>query len=150
MHSTKVGSRTAKLQNSSFVESACVLTKDHARVQRRDDAIFSQKSREKICKISGNPARSAHKNCVHSTSVRCAFLTTSLRVDRVSNAFRSEKESIQRRDHANFAPNSREKKMQNPRNFSARRAHKTCVNSASVVSRTAKLQSSYFSSRRAV
>ena len=63
-----------------------------------------RKIARKICKISGNPARPAHRNCVHSASVRCAHSTTSLRGDRVSIAFRSEKESVQRRDHANFAP----------------------------------------------
>ena len=51
-------------------------------------------------------------------------LKTSLRVDRVSIAFRSEKESVQRRDHANFAPNSRERIATFPKNFGAPRAEK--------------------------
>ena len=59
---------------------------------------------------------------MHSTSVRCAYFTTSLRVDRVSIAFRSEKESVQRRDHANFAPNSRERIAKSAKNFGAPRA----------------------------
>ena len=33
-----------------------------------------------------------------------------------------EKESFQRRDHANFAPNSREKKLKFPENFGAPRS----------------------------
>ena len=74
-----------------FCESLCVLMQDNARVQRRDDAKFAQKSRENFCNISGNPARPAHKNCVQSASVRCTYFTTSLRVDRVRIAFRSEK-----------------------------------------------------------
>ena len=69
-------------------------------------------------------ARPAHKNCVHSASVRCAFFPTSLRVDRVSIAFGSKKESVQRRDHADFAPNSREKNAKSLQNFSAPRAQK--------------------------
>ena len=85
---------------------------------------FCAKIARKICKISGNPARPAHKNCVHSASVRCAYFTTSLRVDRVSIAFRSEKESVQRRDHANFAPNSRERIAKFPRKIGAPRAQK--------------------------
>ena len=48
----------------------------------------------KICaknlQNSGNPARPAHKNCVHSASVRYKYCTTSLRVSRVIIAFRSE------------------------------------------------------------
>ena len=61
---------------------------------------------------------------MHSAGVRCAYFTTSLRVDRVSIAFRSEKESVQRRDHANFAPNSREKIAKFPKNFGGPRAQK--------------------------
>ena len=84
-----------------------------------------RKIRAKKLQISGNPARSAHKKkCVHSASVRCAYFTASLRVDRVSIAFRSEKESVQRRDHANFAPNSRERIAKSPKNFGAPRAQK--------------------------
>ena len=52
---------------------------------------------------SGTPRAQKKKKCVHSASVRCAYFTTSLRVDRVIVAFRSEKESVQRRDRANFA-----------------------------------------------
>ena len=57
-------------------------------------------------------------------SMRCAYFTTSLRVDRVSIAFRSEKESVQRRDQANFAPNSREKIAKFPQNVGTPRAQK--------------------------
>ena len=55
--------------------------------------------------------------------MRCAYFTTSLRVDRVSIAFRSEKESVQHRGHANFAPNSREKivKLNSGKNSARRR-----------------------------
>ena len=41
---------------------------------------------------------------------------------RVSIACRSEKESVQRRDHANFARNSRERIAKFPKNFGAPRA----------------------------
>ena len=64
-----------------------------------------------FCKISGKPARPAHKNCMHSASVRCAHFTTSLRVDRVSIASRAEKAGVQRRDHANLCP-TRAKELQ--------------------------------------
>ena len=47
---------------------------------------------------------------------------TSLRVDWISIAFIFEKESVQRRDHANFAPNSRERIAKFPKNFGAPRA----------------------------
>ena len=80
------------------------------------------------CSIPGstrNPARPAHKNCVHSASVRCAYSTTSLRVDRVIIAFRSEKESVRHRDHASFAPNSRERNFKVSEKF--RRAARTKV-----------------------
>ena len=66
----------------------------------------------------------ARKNCMHSAGVRCAYFTTWLRVFRVSIAFRSEKESVQRRDHANFAPNSRERIAKFPKKFGAPRAQK--------------------------
>ena len=109
-----------------FSESACVRMQDNARAQRRDDANFAQKSREKFAKLNfGNPARPAPKNCVHSANLCCAYSTTSLRVDRVSIAFRSEKESVQHRDHANFAPNSREKNFKVSEKF--RRAARTKV-----------------------
>ena len=51
---------------------------------------------------------------MHSASVRCAYFTTSLRVDLISIAFRFEKESVPRRDHANFPPNSRERIAKSP------------------------------------
>ena len=59
------------------------------------------------------------KKCVHSASVRCAYFTTSLRVDRVSIAFIFENESVKRRDHANRARKSRERERSS---FSAREA----------------------------
>ena len=86
--------------------------------------ILRKKSREKFAKFPEIRHAPRTKNCVHSASVRCAYFTTSLRVDRVSIAFRSEKESVQRRDHANFAPNSRERIAKSPKNFGAPRAQK--------------------------
>ena len=62
-----------------------------------------------------------------------------------------KKESVQRRGHANFAPNSREKNCENPESFQrATRTLKSCVNSASVVARTAELRCSPFLSRHAL
>ena len=79
----------------------------------------------KICKISGNSARPANKNRVQSAIARCAYCTMSLRAHRVSIAFRSEKKAhVQRRDHANSAPNSRERIATFPKNFGAPRAEK--------------------------
>jgi hypothetical protein len=100
---------------------------DNARVQRRDDANFAQKSREKFAKFPEiRHAPRTKTQCVHSASSSFAAhtFTTSLRVDRVSIAFRSEKERVQRRDHANFAPNSREKIAKSPKIFGAPRAQK--------------------------
>ena len=90
----------------------------------RDEANFAQHSREKIANFRKSGTPRAKKTCVHSASVRCACFTTSLRVDRVSIAVRSEKESVPRRDHANFAPNSRERIVKSPKNFGAPRAQK--------------------------
>ena len=85
----------------------------------------AQKIARKIYKISENPARPAHKNCVHSASVRCATLQNIAdRVDRVIIACISEKESVQHRHHANFAPNSCEKIAESPENFGAPRTQK--------------------------
>ena len=85
---------------------------------------LAQKSCEKIAEVP--EIRHAPRTKVASTRPCAAhyYFTTSLRVDPVSLAFRSEKESVQRRDHANFAPNSREKIAESPENFGAPRTQK--------------------------
>ena len=135
-NSANVVSQTSECA-CSFFKSACVLVQDNARVQRRDDANFAQKPREIFSKFP--EIRHAPRTEIACTRPACAlhYSTTSLRVDRVIIAFRSEKESVRRQNHATFAPNSREKKNQSFRKFSARSAHKGCLNSAGVVVRTA-------------
>ena len=78
-----------------FIESMCVLMQDNARVQRRDHAKFAQKFEKILQKIANLPEiRHAPrtKNCAHSSIVNCSYITTSLRLYRVSIAFRSEKD----------------------------------------------------------
>ena len=71
---------------------------------------FCAKVARRNCKISGNPARRAHKNCVHSASEGCACSINVAEDVRVDSAFRSEKARVRRRDHANVAPKIARKK----------------------------------------
>ena len=64
---------------------------DDAGVERRAHANSAQKFARKVCKIPEIRHAPRTKNCKHSASVRCAYCTASLRLDRVSIAFRSEK-----------------------------------------------------------
>ena len=100
---------------------------------------------------SRNPARLAHKNCVHPASVRYKYCTTSLRVGRVSIAFKSESYKRPASGSRNFcAQLARKFCIENFRKKkSARRAHKNCVKSASVVAQSAELRCSFFLIRRA-
>ena len=95
---------------------------DNAGIERRAHANSAQKFARKVSKIPEIRHVSRTKNCKHSASVRRAYCTASLRLDRVSIAFRSEKESVQHWDHANFAPNSRERIAKFPKKFGAPRA----------------------------
>ena len=99
---------------------------DNARVQRRDDANFAQKSREKLAKIP--EIRNAPRTKIACIRPACAAHAAQRRYalnERARNTFKSEKESVQRRDHANFAPNSREKNFEVSEKF--RRAARTKV-----------------------
>ena len=105
-----------------FFESVCVLMHDCARVQRREHTKFAQKIRRNFAKFWKIRHGPRSKKCMRLASVRCANCTMSLRVDRVSIAFRPEKkESVERRNHANFAPNSREKNCKVFEKFGATR-----------------------------
>ena len=93
---------------------------------------FCAKLARRNCKISGNPARRAHKNCVHSASEGCACSINVAEDVRVDNAFRSEK-------NARSASRSREccakiarKKCKIFENFQRAARTKSCVHSACV------------------
>ena len=107
-----------------FSESACVLMQDKARVQHRDDATFAQKSCEKIAEVP--EIRHAPRTKIACTRPCAAhyYFTTSLRVERVRIASRSEKARVQHRDHAIFVPNSRERIAKFPKKIGAPRAQK--------------------------
>ena len=64
---------------------------DDAGVQRRAHAYSAQKFVRKVCKIPEIRHAPRTNKCKNSASVRCAYCTASLRVDRVSIAFSSEK-----------------------------------------------------------
>ena len=87
------------------------------------------------------------KKCVHPSIVSCAYFTTSLRVDRVSIAFISEKNQRPASGSQKILRPTRAKELQSFRKFSARRAQKGCIDPASVISRTSKLRCSSFASR---
>ena len=110
---------------------------EEVRVWRRCHIIkFCAKLARKNCKISGNPARRAHKNCVHSASNRCACCKTSAEVFRIDNAFHYEKARVRRRDHANVAPKSRERIAKFLKKFGAPRAQKvSCTRLACAATR---------------
>ena len=109
VNSASVVAQTAELRCIFSFESVCVLMQDYTRVQRRDHAKFTQKSGEQFAKFP--EIRHAPRTKSACTRPACAihYSTTSLRVDRVIFAFRSEKESVRRGDYASFAPNSRER-----------------------------------------
>ena len=124
VNSASVVARTAELRCSKFPSRralTCKITRESSVEMMQ---ILRKKSREKFAKCPEIRHAPRTKNCVHSASVRCAYFTTSLRVYRVSIAFRFEKESVQRRDHANFAPNSRERSEKFLKKFGAPRAQK--------------------------
>ena len=77
----------------------------------------------KFCKIFGNSARPAQKNCMHSASVRCACCTTSLRVDRSRIASRFEKSQAPGVGITQILRPNRAKELRSFRKISARRAH---------------------------
>ena len=77
------------------------------------DAPRSRKSCAKIarnnCKISEKVRRAARtKNCMHSACVRCNSHDIFEALHQVMSALTSEQARVRRRDHANFAPKSRE------------------------------------------
>ena len=82
---------------------------DNARVQRRGDANFVQKSCKKLQNFwkSGTPR--TQKNAW--TRPACAVHASRRRRELAESALHSDpkKASVQRRNHTNFAPNSREK-----------------------------------------
>ena len=115
-----------------FCESMCVLMQDNARVQRRDDANFAQKSREKFAKFSEirhapriKKLRALGQRALHNSRNVAAAL------NEIQRLFKAEKVRVRRRDHANFALKSREKNCEIP-GILAHRAHKICVHSANV------------------
>ena len=122
VNSASVAARTTGLRSRSFASRRAF----ECKIRRESSVKMTQILRKNRAKNLQNFRKSgtprAQKICVHSASVRCAYFTTSLRVDRVSIACRSEKESVQRRDHANFARNSRERIAKFPKNFGAPRA----------------------------
>ena len=99
---------------------------EEVRVWRRCHAIFASNSREEIAKFPEfniNPARRAHKNCVHSASEHYASYKTSLKLtestmrsDPKKHAFGVEITQMLRQNRA--------KELQKFWKFSARRAHK--------------------------
>ena len=98
---------------------------DYARVQRRDHAKFAQKSGENFAKFL--EIRHAPRRKIACTQPACAAHAAQRRCalnERVRNAFKSEKASVQCRGHANFALNSREKIAKIPKSFGAPRAQK--------------------------
>ena len=131
-------------------ESAYALAQDNARVQRRDDANVAQKTRKKFAKSPEiRHAPRAHKQFACTRPARAAR-TLQRRGELIDSALHTDpKKKACSVGITQILRPTRAKKMQNPRKFSARRARKSCVNSASVVSRTAELQSSYSPSRRA-
>ena len=119
---------------------------------RASPASISRKICAKICakslQNSGNPARPAHKNCVHPASVRYKYCTTSLSGCWVSIAFRSESNcQASSAGITQILRPTRAKELQNFRKKSACRAHKNCVKSASVVAQSTERRCGSFMKR---
>ena len=122
VNSVSVVAQTFKCLLQLFCESVCVPMQDKARVQRRDHAKFAQKSGEKFAKIS--EIQHAPRTKIARSQPRCAHCTTSLRVDRVSIASRSEKSRRPALASRKFVPNSRERIAKFPKIFGAARIGK--------------------------
>ncbi len=110
---------------------------------------FFAKLARKNSKISGIPARRAHKKLRALGQRALRMLQNVSEVDRVVNAFGSEKVRVRRRDHANVAPKSRERNA----NFSelrrASRRKNACIRPA-CVSQTACRRCTCQTSRQCV
>ena len=81
VNSARVVARTSEYRCSSFPSRRTLLRK----ITRESSVEMTQMLRKKRAKNLQNFRKSgtprAQKNCVHSASVRCAYFTTSLRVD---------------------------------------------------------------------
>ena len=105
------------------------------------------KNPAKNCKIVGNPARRAQKNAW--TRPACAVHASQCRRELAESALHSDpKKQASSVGITQILRRTRAKKLQSFRKFSARRAHKSCVNSASVVARTSEHRCSSLLSRR--
>ena len=124
VNSASVVARTAGPFLSSFLKRRAF----DCKIERESSVEMTQILRKNRAKNLQNFRKSgtprAPKNCVQTSSVCCTYFTMSLGSHRVSIASRSEKECVQRRDHANFAPNSREKIAKLPIQFQAFSAHR--------------------------
>ena len=91
------------------------------RAWRRCQANFAPNSREEFLRKSGAP-REQRLRALGQRALR--MLKKKAEVDRVGNAFRSEKARVRRRDHAKVAPKSRKRIAKFPKVFGAARAQK--------------------------
>ena len=87
--------------------------------------IFAPNSREEFnCRIS-RKSGATHAQQLRAFSQRALHMLKNVaEVDRVDNAFQSEKARVRRRDRANVAPKSRERNAKISKKNSARCAHK--------------------------
>ena len=105
-------------------EVMTALASEQARVRRCDHANFAPKSREKITKFPEFRRAARTKSaCIRPASAAHTQRNVA-EVHRVENAFRFEKARVQRREHANLAPKSREKVPKILKIFGAPRAQK--------------------------
>ena len=70
-----VNQRTSSTLERVFSAFKCEKSASPASTSRK----FCAKIARKNCKIFGNPARLAHKSCVHPAGMRCAYCTTLLK-----------------------------------------------------------------------
>ena len=82
-------------------EVASLFRSEKVRAWRRDHAKFAQKFRERIAKLPEFRHAARRKKCVHSASVRCTTLATSLQLSVKSKGCSNPKKvRVRRRDHA--------------------------------------------------
>ena len=127
----------------------CVLMQDNARIQRRDHAIFAQKSCIELQNFRKSGTPRAQKKLRALVDRELCIPHNIAESLPSQNCIQTREKQTSSVGVTQILRPARAKELQSFRKFSARRAQKSCINSASVIARTAELRCSSFSNRYA-
>ena len=130
VHSASVRCEKSRTVAAALGEVGSLFRSEKVRAWRRDHAKFAQKVRERIAKLPEFRHAARRKKCVHSASVRCTTLATSLQLSVKSGVCSDPKKcasgvEITRNPRKNFT-----KELQNFRNFGAARAQNSFISAS--------------------